>query len=126
MRIIKSCRCLLNIRKRFVQCSSGKVGHHKVDDSSLFTVVINGHDVEMLKSCDKTRFALEADEELFLQIAVRHYVWRQYFHGDTTCKRELLCPVDGAHTSRSNKRFKPIFPQYFSNKVTIEYLHGPS
>src|SRR5437588_5415688 len=137
MRIIKGRRRLLNIRKRFLQwkrsapyediaqCSPGKVRHHKVGDSFMFTVVINGRDVEMLKSCDKARFALEADEELFVQPVVHRDIWQEYFHGDMACKLELLCQEDSTHTPFSNKGLKPIRPQYFSNEVTIEYLHSP-
>src|SRR6266436_631512 len=64
------------------QAPSWEVGHDQVCQPILFTVFINGHNVNVFKPGDDIGFASEAGKIFLVYPAAHRYIRQQYLDGD--------------------------------------------
>ena len=107
MRVVESVRDLVKPSLHYVgrklplvpaglaQRASGKISHHKVEESFIPAVVVDVDEVGMTKPTDGAGFP----EEALLELRADHQTWREHFYGNgptqrVLCEEYLTHPAD--------------------------------
>jgi hypothetical protein len=97
-----------------------QIRHHKIGKSVLFTVLIDGHNVHVVKPGDEIGFAPKTNQKLLL----RCHAWTQYLDSYAAYRSCLLRQVNSAHTAGANQLSEYTRPQNSSDELLTGALHN--